>query len=671
MVDNNHPAAEIILGCPGHYLAWFLLMSGLAIFCLSILKRARLIRMGRYDPRFAHTGRRLFDLVRDGVLQRRQPRYLVAGVLHIIIFWGFVVLGLHSIDLVIGGLRPGIPLPFMGGAFAAFYSSLKDLFVPIVLAAVVIAGFRRAVTRPERYRDSHRFEAHLVLFLIAFLMVTDLLYEGSRLIVEASPSGVLPVAHMAKAILSDTGPEAVVTIYHLSYWLHLLGFYFFLNLLPLSKHFHIITALPNVFLKSLNGGAIKPPRWDAPGVDLVEQIGVRTVSDFTWKHILDLYTCTECGRCTDNCPAYTVGRPLSPKKLTMDLRDTAYRHSSLFATSDLDGITVPGGVIPDETFWSCTTCGACEQECPVFIEHIDKIVELRRHRVSMESSFPPEIEQAYRNMESYGDSWGRGPALRTDWSRGLQVDTVQSNPDIDILYWVGCAGAFDSRGRQVAAAFVNILRSAGVSFGILGPEENCCGDYARRTGNEYLFQVLAGRNIETLQKYGIDEIVTTCPHGYNTLRNEYPQLGGEFTVVHSSEFILNLMESGKLTPSRPLEETVGYHDPCYLGRHNGIYEAPRRILASVPGITLAEPQKTGDASFCCGAGGGHYWMVSSGQRMNDVRTEQLVETSAGLIATGCPYCLIMLEDGIESKEMKGQVLVRDIIEVVSDSIREK
>ncbi len=664
----DHPAAEAILGWPGHYLTWLLLIVALSLFCATMVKRCRLIRLGARDPRFSQLGRRITDLIKDGFLQRRQPRYLLAGALHIIIFWGFVVLGLHSIELLVGGLWPGSRLPYMDGPCGAFYNSAKDLFVLIVLGASVVAVYRRAVTRPHRYQDSHQFEAFLVLFLIAFLMITDMLYEGSGMLMGSTPSGFLPAALLAKATLAGSGPGAIGPLHQLSYWLHLVSFFFFLNLLPLSKHFHVITALPNVFFKRLDRGAIKPPQWGGQELSQLDSIGARTFADLTWKHILDLCSCTECGRCTDQCPANAVGKPLSPKKLTMDLRDWGYRNSALFGRQGLGETALAGDIVPDDTFWACTTCGACERECPVFIEYIDKIVELRRYRVSMESNFPPEIEQAYRNMETYGDSWGMGAALRTDWARGLNVNTVQSNPDIDVLYWVGCAGAFDARSQQVSAAFVSILNAAEVNYGILGAEETCCGDYARRTGNEYLFQDLAGKNIATLDKYRVKKIVTTCPHGYNTLKNEYPQLGGTYEVVHAAEFVLGLIDDGKLTLSRPLDKTVAYHDPCYLGRHNDIYGAPRQVLASIPGATLVETDRCRDRSFCCGAGGGHYWMASTGQRINDVRTEQLLETGAGVIATGCPYCLIMLEDGIESKEMKGQVLAKDIIEVVAERL---
>jgi Fe-S oxidoreductase len=667
-MDLNHPATEIYLWFPGYYIAWLILIFGLAGFCFNVFKRFRLILKGRPDPRFSDVRKRILDVLRDGILQRRHPRYLFAGVLHIVIFWGFVILGLHSIDLVAGGLLPGYALPFMGGLFGTSYATVKDVFVLIVLAACLMALYQRAVLRPKRYQDSHQFEAYLVLCLIVFLMISDMFYEGSKLLFEYPGTGFLVAAQSVKSILSGTNPESLKIVNQLSYWLHLLCFFFFLNLLPLYKHFHIITALPNVFFKNIHRGAVKPPRWDAYDITRLDEAGVRTVSDLTWKHILDSFTCTECGRCTDNCPANTVGKPLSPKSISMKLRDIGHKSSSLIVRDNSMSDVIPGDGIPDDAFWSCTTCGACEEECPVFIEYIDKIVELRRRRVLMESTFPNEIEQIYRNMEIYGDAWGSGSASRNDWARGLNVRTIQNDPGIDVLYWVGCAAAYDDRSRQSATSFIRILQKAGINFGILGTEENCCGDYARRTGNEYLFQVLAKKNIGTLRKYNINTIVATCPHGYNTLKNEYPQLEGNFKVIHSTEFVLGLIDEGKLSFSKALNKTVAYHDPCYLGRHNGIYEIPRRILDRIPGITIVESEKNKDRSFCCGAGGGHFWMQSSGQRINDVRTDQLLEKSPEMLTTGCPYCLIMLEDGIESKEMQGQVIVKDIVEIVSEVI---
>jgi len=664
-----HPASESILGYPGFWYAWLILAAGLGFFCFSMLKRYRLLRSGKRDPRLGDIGSRISGMVLHGFLQKRQTRYRFSGILHIIIFWGFLVLGIHAIDLIAGGLVPGSELPFLTGGFGSVYSSLRDIFALAVLAAVMAAGYRRIVLRPARYRDSRHFEAYLVLFLIAVLMVSDMVFEGSKMGLGSGGHGFQPAASLAYAIFSGLETEMLKRVCRWSYWLHLVCFFFLLNLLPLSKHFHIITALFNLFFRRLETGAVKPPRWEAMDMAQVDSVGVQDFSDFTWKHILDFYSCTECGRCTDNCPASAVDRPLSPKQLTMNLRDYGYRNGLSRLQEKEPAANHVVDAIPDDVIWSCTTCGACERECPVFIEHIDKIIELRRHRVSMESRFPPEIEQAYRHMEVFGDAFGAGAALRDDWARGEQINTVAECPDVDVLFWVGCAGAFDSRLQQVSLSFSRILKHAGVNFGILGSEENCCGDYARRTGNEYLFQMLAKRNIDVLGKYRIKEIVTTCPHGYNALKNEYPQLGGNFSVWHASEFIAKLVAEGRLTLSRPLERSLGYHDPCYLGRHNGIYDAPRSVLESIPGAALVEPPRCRDKSFCCGAGGGHYWMESTGRRMNDERTDQLLSVSPDMLVTGCPYCLIMLEDGVESRDLKGQVQVRDLTELVADSLK--
>lgn len=666
----DHPAADHYFGFFGQDLAWAILIIGISVFCYTLLKRLKLMFAGNPDPRVNEFGQRIFCLIKDGILQFRQPRYRMAGILHMAIFWGFMVLALHSAELIISGLRPGHDFSFLSGTFMAFYNSAKDVFVLIVLSACTIAIYRRAVVKPLRYRDSRQFEAYLVLLLIILLMITDMLYEGSKLVSGHAEAGFLLAARLVKPMLSGVSPDSLKTVNQLSYWLHLVIFFFFLNLLPYSKHFHIITALPNVFFRRLGKGELKPPRRDVQDLEKLDEAGVNVFTDFTWKHILDFYTCTECGRCTDNCPANAVGRPLSPKKLTMDLRDYGYKNNSLFPKKNSNPVPIPGHIIPDETFWSCTTCGACEEECPVFIEHIDKITDLRRRRVMMESRFPVEIEQACRNMEIFGDAWGMGSALRGGWARGLNVKILEDHPDIDILFWVGCAGAFDSRAQQTAVSFSKVLMAAGVNFGILGPEENCCGDYARRTGNEYLFHVLAQKNIRTLNRYGIKKIVTLCPHGYNTLKNEYPRLNGNFEVVYGADLILELITEGKVQVTGDCNKTIVWHDPCYLGRHNGIYQTPRKILSLVPGTRITEPDKSRDRSFCCGAGGGHFWMASSGRRINDVRVEQLLEKNPDVIATGCPYCLIMLEDGIESKEMKGKVLVKDLVEIVVEHLQE-
>ncbi|MGB9499193.1 MAG: (Fe-S)-binding protein [Dissulfuribacterales bacterium] len=673
-MDFVHPAAETYLGLSGYILARFIVVFALSVFLYIMYRRYLLLRCGQSDPRFSSLGKRFLGLFIYGILQKKQPRYLWAGVLHIIIFWGFIILGLHSIDLVVQGLWPGFVLPFMKGSFGTFYNRFKDFFELIVLFACIAAILRRALKKPERYKGSHQFEAYLVLCLIGFIMITDMLFEGSGLLLLHSEGSWQPAAQSAMLILPSTNPQCLTFIYRLSYWLHILCFFCFLNFLPLSKHFHIITALPNVFFRKLLKGTGKPPQWDAADIDTLNTVGIAKFSDFTWKHILDFFSCTECGRCTDNCPANIIGRPLSPKMISMKLRDHGYQNISIFkskadGSSKSDALSIVGGIISDDEIWSCTTCGRCEEECPVFIEYIDKIMDMRRHLVLMESKIPTEIEQAFRNMETYADPWGKGLALRNDWARELAVNTItDEDADMDILYWVGCAGAYDERYKEVAVSFIKILQASEVNFKILGKQERCCGDFARRTGNEYLFQKLAKKNIEILKKYKVKKIVATCPHCYNTLKNEYPQLGGNFEVFHASEFLMELIKEGRLKFSKKFDKTVSYHDPCYLGRHNGIYDIPREILRHIPKIQIKEMEQSRDKSFCCGAGGGHFWMEEQGTRMNEKRMEHIIEVKPDIISTACPYCLIMLEDGIEVKEIGEWIKAKDLIEIVAEAI---
>ncbi len=678
MHHKVQPALEHYLGIPGSFITLFILIVGLALFFYIIYKRYLLLKSANPDPRFDSLWRRFYDLIIYGIFQKRQPRYLWIGILHIMIFWGFVVLILRSIALYGLGLKAEFILPFMGGSPGEFYHLFKDILEIIVLFACIAAILRRAISRPARYEfkhgKAHKFHAYLVLGLISFLMVTDIAMDGSGTLLGEKSDYWLPAANSVSYLFNGLGPDTLKTIYLWNYWLHILTLMVFLNYLPLGKHFHIITGIFNVFLSKLKKGSIKPPRWGVENIEELDSLGVDKVEDFTWKHILDFYTCTECGRCTDNCPANIVGRPLSPMEVTLKIRDYAYESNPIFnlkgkADSPDQNLHLIGNVITPDEIWSCTTCGACEEECPVFIEYIDKMVEMRRHLVLMESRFPPEIEKIFRNMEVYDDPWGMGRALRTDWAGDLKIKTITEDSDIDLLYWVGCAGAFDDRCKEVAASLVRVLQESGVTFGILGKEERCCGDFARRTGNEYLFQVLVRKNIEILKKCKVKKILTSCPHCYNTFKNEYPQFGGEFEVIHHSEYIAELIKEGNLKLSKELDKTISYHDPCYLGRHNGLYEAPREILKLITGIKTIELERSRDRSFCCGAGGGRYWMEEYGKRINETRIDEVIEVKPDIITTACPYCLIMLEEGIKAKEeVSGELKALDIIEIVEGTI---
>jgi len=438
-----HPATEIYLSIPGYVFAWAILILALALFFFVMYKRYLLLRSGQSDPRFSDIGKRLLDLITYGFIQKRQPRYLWTGILHIMIFWGFVVLGLRSIDLVSQGLNLPFLRPLMDGAFGTFYGILKDIFELIVLVACIAAMLKRAIERPERYEGSHHFEAYFVLCLISFLMITDMFYEGSALLLFGSEEIWLPASQLAALFLPENAPRFLKFIYLVTYWLHILALFFFLNLLPLSKHFHIITALPNVFLRKLSKGSIKPARWGVENIEELESLGVEKFEDFTWKHILDFYTCTECGRCSDNCPANAVGRPLSPKMMTIKVRDYGYKKFPIFKWKEKTGETsddtpLVGGVITEDEIWSCTTCGACEEECPVFIEYIDKIIDLRRHLIETAQN-PKAFNQILMYVDTTGNPFGKPAAKRAEWVSAFEnipIRILKPGDAVDVLYFV-------------------------------------------------------------------------------------------------------------------------------------------------------------------------------------------------------------------------------------------
>jgi Fe-S oxidoreductase len=663
------PALDSYLGMPGYLFTWFIFISGLSLFSYVIYKRFRLLRSGQPDPRFSRLRERAWGLLTFGIFQKRQPRYPVAGIIHIMIFSGFIVLGLRSIELVAQGLNLPFVETLMEGTFGAFYGTLKDLFELMVLIACAWAVLRRAVMKPSRYEGSHEFEAYLVLGLIASLMITDMFYEGSGLLFSRSEAGWLPAGRLAAFALPTAGRAALNTVHQLSYWLHLLIFFSFLNLLPLSKHFHIITALPNVFFRKLSKGSLKPARWGAEDMENLEAIGVEKLEDFTWKHILDFFTCTECGRCSDMCPANAVGRPLSPKMLTIKLRDRAYEAYPLFGRRRREGPEndekpMVGGLISSEEIWSCTTCGACEEECPVFIEYIDKIIDMRRHLIETAEG-PKAFNQVLMQVEKTGNPFGKPAAKRADWLKETDagpVKLLKEGDEVDVLYFVDSYGSYDPKVQEIAAAVVKALQLAEVNFGILGPLERDSGHQVRRMGEEGLFQFLVEENMETLKGIRFKKIITTDPHAFNTLKNDYP---ADFEVCHYAPFILSLMESGRLKPVKRLEggEVYTYHDPCYLGRHNGVYEPPRRILQSLPGLKMVEMARYRDRSFCCGGGDVILWheIEQEDMRMAEKRIQMAREVGADVIVTACPFCLIHFEDAIKTAELDKEMRVVDLM----------
>ncbi len=663
-------------GITGHVIMWIIALVALTLFAFIIRSRMELLLAGQKDPRFSNLKQRLRDLIDYGFIQKRQPRYLWAGVIHIMIFWGFVVLGLRSLDLVTEGLGVPIFRPFMNSPLGAFYSTLKDFFELIVLVACVWAILRRAIIKPKRYEGSHTAEAYLVLGLISFLMITDMLFEGSGLLLTGEARGFLPAAWIGTLVLPQGHPGALLVILKTAYWLHILAFFLFLNLLPLFKHFHIITALPNVFFKKMKKGEIKPARYGVDDIFDLETLGVEKIEDFTWKHILDLYTCTECGRCTDNCPANAVGRPLSPKLLTIKLRDHAYQKYPILPASACrkeaeTPVPMVGGIIGFDELWSCTTCGACEEECPVFIEYINKIVDMRRH-VLETSQNPKTFNQILMYVEKTGNPFGKPAAKRADWVKEQEVDDVRilkEGDKVDVLYYVDGYASFDPQSQKIAADITRGLKAAGIDFGILGKLEKDTGHQVRRMGEEGLFQVLVEENTETLSSIDFKWIVTTDPHAYNALKKDYPE---PYPVFHYTQFFLSLVETGHLRPQKGVDrkDLYTYHDPCYLGRHNGIYDEPRRLLKSIPDLRLVEMAKSRDRSFCCGGGDVMLWheIEQEEMRMAGKRVRMALDAGATVMVTACPFCLIHFEDAVKTGGFEERIRVVDLMELFMSSL---
>jgi len=547
--------------------------------------------------------------------QKKLLQRLVPGLMHAFIFWGFIVL-FPTIILA------GIYVAGGGDHTPEWYSVLSDVFAGLVLVGVVAAIVIRKVVRPERFRGSHLGEADLILGLIAAVVITLLLW------------------HLV-------GGRALA-------WAHLIVIGVFLAYLPYSKHLHIATAAVNVWLaRTRTRGRLEPLRFDLPDDEL--RFGVATIADLTRKEVVDAFSCTECGRCQDACPAYATGKVLSPKLLIMGVRD------QLFAQSEEQ--IVDNGV-PEEMIWDCVTCGACVEACPVSIEHIDHIVDLRRSRVMVDAQFPGEAEPMLRDVERAGNPWGKPQSERAAWAAELGVRVLEpGDPAPEYLYWVGCAASFDERAKASAEATARLLQKAGVDFAILGPREACTGDPARRMGNEYVFQAYAEQNVATLNDQGVTKIVASCPHCFNTLANEYSDFGGAYEVVHHSELLARLVKDGRLTPTAGTRP-ITYHDSCYLARHNDVQVEPRELVAAVG--QPVEMERSGKQTFCCGAGGAHMWMEERGRPINAERVREAAETGAETLAVACPFCTVMLDDGV--READAPLRVADVSTLLAESL---
>ncbi len=642
------PTERLVLGLPGRTVFGLLVLAAVGFFVYSMSRRIRVLRAGRPDDRFARIPERIGRTLQYAFAQRRMFRDPFAGCFHIMIFSGFMVLTVRSLALVVEGLIPGFVL--LPGAAGNAYTLVKDVFEVLTLAGVMLAVFRRAFARPKRLDLT--WDAWMILFLIAFLMVTDLVAEGARTaLAPAHATPWAPVVSAVAGMLAGAAPATLQAVYEWCWWLHLADLLFFGNYLPYSKHFHIIVAIPNVFFMNLE------PMGRLSTVDLEnsERFGTSRVEDLTWKQMLDGYTCTECGRCRVVCPTALTGKPLDPKIFIGRVRDAVYEATPaiLAESSERGEGAAPrreliGDWISEDTIWACTMCGFCTTACPVFIvPAVDKIAEMRRHLVLDKAEFPKEIQTAFRGMETNGNPWNIAASTRADWAKGLPVATLgeleAGEREIEVLFWVGCAGSYEDRAKRVSKALVEILDAAGVSFAILGNEETCTGDSARRMGNEYLFQILAQQNVETLNNYKIRKVVTNCPHCMNCLKNEYGDFGGHYEVVHGSQLVSDLIRAGRVKLGTAIPETITFHDPCYLGRYNGVYEAPREILRAIPGLELKELERSREKGLCCGAGGGRMWMEEKlGSRINQERMREIADSGASSVGVSCPFCMVMI-----------------------------
>jgi Fe-S oxidoreductase len=677
---------------PFYPLAPLVFAAAALIFGLEMARHLRVFARAAPSAVFDQRGRRFGSLIRFALLQVRMFRDPGPGLLHASIFWGFVVLTIGTANRVTFGLVQAIvswPVDGWLWRLTLFGSNLLALGV---LFGVGWALARRLLTRPARLTLSR--DALTILLLIGGVVVTEILAETFRLAHHDDPEAawevvVLPLSRLVAGL----DGRLLDGLFAAFWWANIAVVCFFLVYLPRSKHLHIATAFFNTALRKLR------PRGELPAIDLeaeTARFGVKTIEDLGWKDLLDGFTCTECGRCQDACPAWATGKPLNPKTLIMGLRDMAVDAEAGVGllpripfirgsdapgkpagtpSSDALGRPIVDTAIPYDAVWDCVTCGACVEACPVLIEHVDKIVGLRRNLVLEESRFPQELAGAFRSMEGSGNPWGQPPAARLDWTRGLpfvvrtvaEVAAAGELDDLEAIYWVGCAAAFDARNQKVARAVATCLQAAGVRFAILGQEESCTGDPARRMGNDYVFQMLAAGNVETLDRYRAGErtIITACPHCFNSLGNEYGQLGGRYRVVDHSTYLAGLLVSGRLVAGEKDERTVTVHDSCYLARYNGVVAAPRDVLLAA-GVEIAEMERSGRQTFCCGAGGGRMWMEEArGTRINAERTRQVLEMGVDTVATACPFCMVMLGDGLADARPGGGVVAMDVSELLA------
>lgn len=668
-----------------------LLVAALVWFTLTMRRKIQVLLKAKPDVRWDRIPERVGSMLRVAIAQVKMFKDPASGVMHALIFWGFLILLLRTLSVFgrayIGGgpVESNWSIFWFAPGLDHVYAYLKDWTELVVLAMVVAAALRRAIFKPARL--TLKPSAYLILGLIAALMVTDFLFDGARFALGKGGEEIVwsPIGAFVAGWF-PAGAGWLPVFIHTMFWIHAVVLLYFLNELPLSKHFHVITSIPNTFFAKLDApGAIAPIK----DMENQETFGVIEPRELTWKQIFDGYSCTECGRCIVNCPAHNTNKPLQPKLVIGDMRDFVKHHEAdILAGKDTLNAEAPApdaekhewkkpadqagsllDAIGKEPIWECTTCRSCEENCPVMITHVDKIVDFRRRMVLVDGECNPEVQTALKNLEQKSNPWGLPSADRGLWLKELGVPLMSDKPDgVEYLWFVGCSGNYDDRNKKVAAAFAKLMLKAGVDVAILGSEEGCCGDPARRLGEEYLFQTQAQANIEVFKQYKFKKIITSCPHCLNTLKNEYPQFDGQFELVHHTELLAQLIAAGKLSvPATATPLKVVFHDSCYLGRYNQIYEAPREVLRALPGADLREVERSKENGFCCGAGGGMVFREEHvGDRINRARVQQLDASGAETIATACPFCLTMCRDGASELNMGDRLQTRDVAELLAE-----
>jgi len=656
---------------------WVLFVVAIGLFSRRAYQLWRYMMLGRKEGQFPQLVKRAlrtaFIVFAQWCQFKNLDRKDRASIGHVFMAWGFIIFVVYYVIFIIIGTGFGVAGVLTNTKFFFYYEWVMDVTAPFIIAGALWGLIRRYIVKPPRLAGEQNIEAMVILVTVLIHPMTHLFKGATSIALGHAPVGLgatlPPISSALSNIFIGNSVRSIEIAHTGFFWTHWGFVLFVLVFIAYSRYLHMVVAPFNILLRSPR------PKGALSFLDLdsTETLGAAKITDFTWKQLLDCYSCVICGNCQDACPAYASGKPLNPKKVIQDLKNHLLEVGPGLVSGQAEaanpGKAMIGDVVTEEEIWACTTCRACMEVCPVYNEHIDKIIDMRRNLVLEEASIPGTAESAMRSIEDRGHPWRGATFTRTDWAEGLDIKTLAEDSNVDILFWVGCTGALEERSRKVTQATAKLLKQAGVKFGILGAEESCCGEPARRLGNEYIFQTQAEKNIELLKKYNVKKLVTICPHGYNTIKNEYPQFGVEFEVIHHTEFIAGLLKQGKLGPVNGSGGLVTYHDSCYLGRYNDMYEPPREVLHNIAGIKLVEMERNRRNGFCCGGGGGRMWIEETGTRICNMRVEEALKTKAQTIATACPFCLQMLEEGVKANEAEAQIKVMDVAELIEAASR--